>query len=170
MQNRRRRIELMYSGMTLLPRRVLAVLPCLCVTVCLVAACEMPTEWSSYGEPRTVALRHVFAIDEGTSVRLGKSSARLDFEGVIQDSRCPDDALCIVAGAASAAFRLHGKAADTTFTLTIPGLVSVPHERNARVDVGSLAFKLLELTPYPGTIPESAGGPSYRALLTADER
>lgn len=140
------------------------------LTACAAVGCEFPADWGSSSEPRTVSVGDTFAIDEGTRVRLGRRGPLLSFEGVPDDSRCPAGVHCVWEGQADSQFHLRGRGLDTTFVLTIPGLVETPFDSNDRVAVQHLEFLLLELKPYPDAdAPASAGSP-YRALLTVAER
>jgi hypothetical protein len=103
------------------------------------------------------------SIVEEEIVGLDNGGPLLSFEEVTGDSRCPSDAACVWAGEAAAAFRLTGNQGDTTFVLTIPGLVSTPYEQNDAVLVLGFEFTLLELSPYPRLDREDP--PPNRALL-----
>lgn len=106
-------------------------------------------------------------VEEGGSVRLGRTAAVLYFEEVVRDSRCPTDVDCIWQGEAEARFVL-SRRSDEAFSLTIPGLVRVPYEDNEEVILGGDTIKLLELSPYP-VFHRDGPAPPYRALLRIED-
>ncbi len=151
-----------------------AVLPAVALVLlgCAVAGCDLLASGSRSDSPRTVASDGTFEIEVGAAVRLGRGGPLLSFEEVSEDSRCPENVMCVWAGRASVVFHLVGGESDTAFVLTMPGLTPAPHDENDDVPVHGFVFKLLELSPYPVfTYPLSnreRRSPPYRALLRVE--
>src|SRR5262245_23660526 len=74
-----------------------------------VAACKSPTSESS--TPTTVTLA------PGQSAHAG--GATVTFVGVVSDSRCPIDAMCVWAGEAMAAFQVSARGLDQRLELAL---------------------------------------------------
>jgi hypothetical protein len=78
-----------------------------------------------------------------------------------QDSRCPQDVVCIWIGEARGRFVLTAPAGSTPFTLRIPGGVTAADTLKSgplgfvSTDVGRYRITLMQLDPYPisGTDP-----------------
>jgi hypothetical protein len=78
-------------------KKLLLLLPGLGV----LAAC-----WDAAGPRRDVALNEPFELAVGESAELDAGALRVSFLGVTNDSRCPIDVVCIVAGDATVRLRL----------------------------------------------------------------
>lgn len=78
----------------------------------------------------------------------------LRFIGVIVDSRCPGDAICIAAGDAAVAVQATVRGASRNVELM------VNHPEAKRADVSGYTVEVQELTPYPfasqGPVPPDA--------------
>lgn len=124
-------------------------------------------DWLSSNDRGTVVLGELVEIEHGRTVLLAPHGQFLTFKDVIEDSRCPSGVDCVWEGVAKAAFRLVSTEGDTTFTLSIPGLVTTPYEDGESVTVHGLEFTLLDLSPYPvyGVDIDST---EYRALLRVE--
>lgn len=94
-------------------RNTLLLLPALS----LLSAC-----WDAAGPRREVALGQPFELAVGESAELDAGALRLSFVGVTNDSRCPIDVVCIVAGEASVRLRVRLRARpEELLELTTPG-------------------------------------------------
>jgi hypothetical protein len=93
----------------------------------------------------------------GESATVSGASIRIRFQGVLGDSRCPADALCIQGGDAIVRLDvLSSGGIDATYDLHTGNLAPARH--------GSLTITLVALTPYPfSSRPISPG--DYRATL-----
>lgn len=88
------------------------------------------------------------------------NQVRLCFESVIQDSRCPANAMCIWQGMAVCKFSFftNGKSYPLTLsTLSIPGAYTKD------TIVAGYKIEFITLTPYPGLPPVPAPGNEIRA-------
>jgi hypothetical protein len=86
-------------------------------TLGLLSAC-----WDAAGPSPEVALGQPFQLAVGESVELDAGALRVSFVGVTNDSRCPIDAVCIVAGDATVRLRLRrGARRAELLELTTPG-------------------------------------------------
>lgn len=136
------------------------------VLVLTAAACSGPRDTSQLASPASAAPPSAdempqIAIDEPFALQLGEEalftedSARVRFDAVESDGRCPLDVTCVWAGEATARFTLVAPGVPTqSFTLTIPGYV---YGEPGDLDgyqlgmAGPYAFALLLLEPYPGS-------------------
>jgi hypothetical protein len=100
-------------------------------------ATEEPTEvvedTHTIGEPFDVAY--------GESAVLDGGALTLSFDQVLEDSRCPADAMCVQAGQAVVLLTVNGE----EVTLTIPSL----DENAASETVGEYTITLSDVQPYP---------------------
>ncbi len=97
-----------------------------------------------------VSLNQTFSINQDEEVAVEKTNLRIRFLFVPDDSRCPSDAKCIIAGSAHVVLGITGDNNQTSqLTLEIPGEVSMPYEENEFVNHRGFQFKLLSLSPYP---------------------
>jgi hypothetical protein len=106
--------------------------------------------------PTETALGEEFVLRANQSVRVAGTELTVGFRRVVDDSRCPIDALCAVEGEADVELDLFGSSA------TAPVLVSTPFPRDW-VD-GQYQVTVLDLQPLP-----VAGAPidpnAYRVRL-----
>ena len=87
-------------------------------------------------------------VEADLSLELG-DTARADgleitFESVVQDSRCPEDVVCVWAGLAQVALRLDGTV--DTLLVTDPELAP-----GAVAQRGDVRVRAVDLLPYPGS-------------------
>ena len=117
----------------------------------------------------TIAVNTRFQLNHGEFVELGDTGTRVRFENVLEESRCPTDAVCGEIGRAGIRLIVTEEGArDAEIVLYIPGEVAVPYEENGAVFYRGRYFRLLGLDPYPFPgidAPES----SYRALLRIEQ-
>lgn len=117
----------------------------------------------------TIAVNTRFQLNQGEFVRLGDSGMNVHFENVLEDSRCPTDAICGQIGRAGIRLVVtEDGSRDAEIVMYIPGEVEIPFEENGAVFFKGRYFRLLGLDPYPFPgveIPES----SYRALMRIEQ-
>lgn len=78
----------------------------------------------------------------GQAAWVDQGALRLQFRGVLSDSRCPADALCVWAGDALVRIEAHSTGGQTTpFDFHTNPALPVRHE--------DVTITLLELSPYP---------------------
>ena len=75
---------------------------------------------------------------------------KLSFDSLIEDSRCPANAMCIWQGAAVARFSFTKDHATTSFRLS-----TINMQPNYIKDTVVMGYKIefMNLSPYPGTVP-----------------
>lgn len=113
------------------------------------AACDTATTPS-------VAIDQQFTMAPGDTVEMTDTSLRLRFDGVVNDSRCPIDAICIQGGDAEVRLTAASDGAPQMLTLHTGTMAPVTFD--------GFTFRLVELTPYP--ISSQPFPPSdYRATL-----
>lgn len=83
----------------------------------------------------------------------------LTFVGVIVDSRCPGDAICIAAGDAAVAVKASVRGASRDVELM------VNHQDARRADVSGYLVEVQELTPYPFASQGPISPDAYRLKL-----
>jgi hypothetical protein len=98
--------------------------------------------------------------DLGLGERADVAGFRVAFTRVAEDSRCPEDARCVQAGNAAAAFAVESEAGSATLTLHTD-------REPRRAAVMGHALRLVELRPRPkeGAPPHSA---AYAATLIVE--
>jgi hypothetical protein len=122
----------------------------LIVVFLMASACVGPTT-------PTYRVNQQFTLEPGFLARIAETSIRIRFEGVVNDSRCPADAVCIQGGDALVRIQVlpDGSQASTHDL----------HTANTNpVTYQGLTIALVQLTPYPissRTIAQS----EYRATL-----
>ena len=111
----------------------------------------------------TVPVGSDFTLAPGESVVLGNQGSTLTFTGVVNESRCPTNALiqCVWAGSAAIGLRINDGGTSRTITLE----TFAP--RNSTV-VGRYHVQVLDVTPAPITL-DSIPPASYRAILRISE-
>ncbi len=102
--------------------------------VLALAACDRATTPS-------VPIDQQFTMAPGDAVEVADTSLRVRFDGVLNDSRCPIDAICILGGDAEVRLTASNDGAPHMITLHTGSISPV------RLD--GFTFTLLELTPYP---------------------
>jgi hypothetical protein len=110
----------------------------------------------------TVALDQQFVLRSGELASIAGTAVRVQFVGVINDSRCPLNAICIVAGDASIAIAVVDDQGSNRYELhTDPNRKSATHRE--------LRIELMDLQPYPDTNrPTDPAG--YRVTLRASRK
>src|SRR4051812_68614 len=100
-----------------------------------------------------------FVLAPGESTRIEGTAFQLRFRGVVGDSRCPADALCILGGDAIVRIDIveTGQPA-TSYELHTGSLQPVRHD--------NMTITLLELAPYPFS-SRTIAPDDYRATLRA---
>jgi hypothetical protein len=112
-----------------------------------------PGDEASLGEPVMLGV--------GQAVSIAGSGDKLMFSGVVSDSRCPVDVVCVWAGEALLAFELSGENA------AVARLVAVGPGGEASAVLGFYRLTVLELEPEPqSTAPTPPG--SYEATIVLD--
>ena len=114
-----------------------------------VAACDSPTTPS-------VTIDQQVTMAPGEQVQVTDTSLRIRFEGVVNDSRCPIDAICVLGGDAEVRLTASNDGAPQMLTLHTGSMAPVTFD--------GFTFRLVELTPYPFSsqpFPPS----DYRATL-----
>ena len=105
----------------------------------------------------TVSLGERFTLQPGGSARISGTPARLIFERILSDNRCPVDVVCIVAGEARAWLRMEAEPgrSDT---------VTLDTDRNPAAVVAGYRVTLLSVSPLPKSPVHIAPG-SYSVEL-----
>ena len=97
-----------------------------------------------------------FDLALGQSVDAGRDNLFVTFHEVLEDSRCPQDVVCVWAGRARVVVGVDSGAGDQRYTLT---LGEQQAEDTNRITLDGLVLMLLDVRPYPlssqGTDPES---------------
>lgn len=104
----------------------------------------------------TVPVDQRFTMAPGDTVDVADTSLRVRFDGVLNDSRCPIDAVCIQGGDAEVRLTASNDGAPQMITLHTGSMAPVAFD--------GFTFTLVELTPYPFSsqpFPSS----DYRATL-----
>jgi hypothetical protein len=103
-----------------------------------------------------------FVLAPGESATVSGAGLTVGFERVLNDSRCPADALCVTAGDAEIALsvRRRGRPADALFLRTA--------ESRNRAEIGDWALSLTRLDPYPFSSGQPIAPGDYRATFRVD--
>lgn len=104
----------------------------------------------------SVPIDQQFTMAPGDTVEVADTSLRVRFDGVVNDSRCPIDAICIQGGDAEVRLTASNDGAPRMLTLHTGSMAPVTFD--------GFTFRLVELTPYPFSsqpFPPS----DYRATL-----
>lgn len=109
-------------------------------------ACGSSTEPTSIGEP--------VELSSGQSVQV--ATARVTFQAVTGDSRCPSDVVCVWQGDATAMFQVERAQQTETTVLHTAGPTSAP--------VGDLVMELVDVKPVPRSNQPIPPG-SYRVVV-----
>ena len=107
-----------------------------------------------------------FTLKVGQSIVLKPDNLEVGFWGVINDSRCPINALCVWQGLAEIDLWLLPPSSDSVFVKSyIYGYVT-QNDTTAHVSTDTLDYRitLLQLNPYPGS-DSTAQSADYEALL-----
>jgi hypothetical protein len=82
--------------------------------------------------------------------KIGGDNLRLCFDKVIEDSRCPANAMCIWQGAAVAEFSLTKDNETSSFRLST---INMPPNYIKDTIVMGYKIEFINMSPYPGTVP-----------------
>lgn len=105
----------------------------------LLSACGC---WHGPTDPSGPSLGERFTISVGESEVLRGEPVRIEFERILEDSRCAIDVVCIVAGEARGEFRITvGRAA--------PVSVELSTDPRSSAEVAGYRFTLVGMTPLP---------------------
>lgn len=90
---------------------------------------------------------------QGERVLLNPDEILLEFTTTEEDSRCPEDAVCIWEGRAIIRLQLNpDHPSPSEFALTIPGTVQSPYD-GTHIDTLGYRWTLRQLNPYPRSSP-----------------
>ena len=135
-------------------------LSCLFVLMLLIASCK-----------NSNIISQVAVLDEPFSLKLGQArilhseNLIVGFNELIDDSRCPEDVVCVWEGEAQIGLWLQTSGQDTTFLhLTVPGFITSESQNHVSKDTLGYQLVLQKLDPYPNT-KEQRGPADYEALL-----
>jgi hypothetical protein len=132
----------------------------LALAACVPSTTQTPVP-SVTPAPRTVALDQEFALKIGEPIAIAGADLTLRFDAVLEDSRCPKDALCVQAGQARIAAQAQqaGKATATLELILNPAL-SANHATYEGYQV-----QLRKLDPYPETTDTKTAEDEYEATF-----
>jgi hypothetical protein len=129
-------------------------------SLAVLASCLLVSCSSSPSGP-TVEPLSEFVLAPGESASLSSAGLTVRFDRVVNDSRCPANALCITGGEAEVALTV-GRAGRPGDSLAL----RTAETRN-RAEVGDWVLSLIQLAPYPFSSDPIAAG-DYRATLRLD--
>jgi hypothetical protein len=121
----------------------------LVVSLVLLTACDTPTA-------PTYARNQQFTLAPGGTANITDTTARIRFDVVAADSRCPANALCVQAGEAVVRIQVWSNTASGTYDLHTGSLQPAVHE--------DLTIALVQLAPYPSGA-QSIEAKDYRATF-----
>jgi len=98
------------------------------------SSCDTPTA-------PTYARNQQFTLAPGGTASIAETTARIRFDLVASDSRCPADAFCIQGGDAIVRIQVWSNTASGTYDLHTGSLQPAVHE--------DLTISLVQLSPYP---------------------
>lgn len=126
----------------------------------LFLACDDGTPFiiTTLGRPVDITIR------QGERVLLNPDKILLEFTRTEEDSRCPEEGVCVWAGRAIIRLRLNpDHPSPAEFALTIPGTVQSPYDGTPSDTLG-YRWTLRRLNPYPHS--STPPGPiPYEALV-----
>jgi hypothetical protein len=125
-------------------------IPLLVALAVVAAACS-----SSPSSPSRPDFRTTVTLSPGESATIG-AGASITFRGVLEDSRCPADAVCIRAGEGVIAVQVHTGGTGMDLQLKT--------DDDRSVAVGRFTLRLEQLMPYPLASKPTAPG-DYRATI-----
>ncbi len=133
------------------------------VTLMLEAGPRMPngSEFAESGEP--------FSLGVDRAAVIGQDVLRVRFDGVIEDSRCPSDVLCVQAGSVHVAITVAtSQVRATSYVLggetNFEGVLLAP----ASIEHEGFTVRLLQVTPYPQTPDSPIAADAYVATFVVD--
>ncbi len=89
----------------------------------------------------TVPLNQQFVLGPGEAAAVQNSSLRVRFDGVMGDSRCPADALCVLGGDAVVRITVLSGSSSRAYDLHTGDMRPVSHN--------DVTIALVQLSPYP---------------------
>ena len=89
----------------------------------------------------TAALDEEFTLAPGGRIRIGGTAISLQFQHVDSDSRCPDDAICVLGGDAEVRIGVDENGRVSGYELHTGTMAPVRHD--------DLVISLVALSPYP---------------------
>ncbi len=94
--------------------------------------------------------------------KISRDKLSLCFDSVINDSRCPANAVCVWQGTAVAKFSLTKNDKSTSFELA-----TIKMSPNYHKDTAIMGYKIefVNLSPYPGTVPTPFPADQIKAEL-----
>ena len=113
---------------------------------------------TALGHPIDIKLR------QGERVLLKPDGALIEYTRTEEDSRCPEEVVCVEAGRAIIRLQLNpGHPSPSEFALTLPGTVQSPFD-GTPFDTLGYRWTLRQLNPYPRSSPPPKPI-AYEALL-----
>lgn len=146
---------------------VLRTLMPLALACGLIAGCNSSAPSSPFAPtgpnpPVVQPVNSDFTLAPGESVSISAARIEVHFRGVVSDSRCPGDAMCVTQGDAVLAFDVAVSSVGTQYQMKHPNQVPL--------QFGPYRLELREVSPYPfhslGPIPPA----NYRATLRVTSR
>ena len=104
------------------------------------------------------AVDRQFTLGVGREARIGGSAVRVRFAAVVEDSRCPSNAVCAWQGNAGVRLELSGAGESRSLQLNTALEPQI-------VEYGGMRFRLVGLTPYPVAGQPAPAPGSYEATL-----
>ena len=114
--------------------------------------------------PNTVALDQAFSLKVGETVTVAGENLMLRFDAVLEDSRCPKDALCVQAGQARIAAQAQ-QLGKSTATLE---LILNPAMNANRAMYEGYEIQLTRLDPYPEASDGGTAVDEYEAAFVVN--
>lgn len=130
--------------------------------ILLVATISLGNSCSKSGDKRLREGTIELMLHESAEGRIEGDRVKLSFDGVVSDSRCPANAMCIWQGAATAAFSFTRNGDLHRFNLS-----TISMEPNYTKDTVIAGYKIefINLLPYPGTFTPPAPDSQIKAEL-----
>ena len=144
----------------------------ICLITGLVSACRLGPAASADLEQNqasvSAVLGEAFWLDYGEMAVLDNANLRVLFEGLVEDSRCPTDVVCVWEGRGRISIEVSIQSDPaSSIELAIPGGDAGPSPSVPAARLPPYEFGLRELLPYP--VSDSAlAVEDYSALLTIE--
>jgi hypothetical protein len=128
----------------------------------LIAAFSLGSSCSKSGDKRLTEGTIELKLHESADGNLNGNRVKIGFEGVVSDSRCPANAICVWQGAATATFSFSKNGSNHRFNLS-----TITMEPNYKKDtiISGYKIELINLLPYPGTFTPPAPDSDVKAEL-----
>lgn len=135
------------------------------LAACGVQATSQPTAAPQPAAPAAVEafVGEQFVVRLGERAVLGEGGLSLSFGEVVEDSRCPANAMCVQQGQAVVAGELVAGGAPAPYRLTLGA-----NEADAALTAGDYTVRVVALDPYPGTA-EQIAPEDYRLTLLVEK-